>query len=224
MRSLENRHVPLAIAGLALGVPASLILAFVVVGGDDYPLASLPFVWLVSMPAVLAAIGLTRPPALLAAGAIRLPVSLLSFAGVTLPLLIPAALYFVAYGCAPVGRPRVHPAVIVALVIAAGAGAFVLTAYDTETRCTISGIDRNGEAFEKQVDEGRANRLGSRNGGGRVTESSCSEGPATANAGTALFILAGAVALVAWMSKVTPQPPDAPRAPQAPHAPFGFSG
>jgi hypothetical protein len=218
MSSRQARHVPLASVGIGLGGMASLILGFLTIA-DDNPLVSLPFVGLVSMPVVLATIGLTRPPALLAAGVISLPVSLISLAGATLPLLIPAAFYLVAYGRAPVGKPRVHPAAIMLFVIGAGIGSFLLTAYGTETRCTIRGVSRHGETFQKEVNERRTHRLGPSKGGRRITESSCSEGPGTTNIVTAMTLIFGTVALVWWMSKVTPQQPDAPRTPRAPHAP-----
>ena len=56
------------------------------------------FVGLIGLPGMLAAVGLRgRPALLLAAGIICVPLSLISLAGATLPLLVPAALYLVAY-------------------------------------------------------------------------------------------------------------------------------
>jgi hypothetical protein len=173
--------------------------------GDDYPIRSLPFVGLVSMPAVLAVIGLKRPSALLAAGALSLPVSFLSFAGATLPLLVPGAFYLVAYGRAPASRSRAPVALIVLLVIVAAAGAFLLTASGTETRCTVTVVGPNGKVFEKQVGESRAHSFGHLKGGDRIRQSSCSEGPAIGNTWAAFALLAGTVAGVMWMSKVTPR-------------------
>lgn len=59
---------------------------------------ALVFVCLAGLPAVLAIAGLRgRPVLLLTAGIISIPLSLLSLAGATLPLLLPAALYLMAY-------------------------------------------------------------------------------------------------------------------------------
>jgi hypothetical protein len=72
---------------------------------DDGQLAgdwveTLPWLAIVAMPAVIAAVGLHNASALPWAAGISLPLSLLSIAGATLPLILPAIFYLLAYGAA----------------------------------------------------------------------------------------------------------------------------
>lgn len=65
---------------------------------DPHWRTGLVFVCLAGLPAVLAGAGLRgRPALLLTAGIICVPLSFMSLAGATLPLLLPAALYLMAY-------------------------------------------------------------------------------------------------------------------------------
>ena len=65
---------------------------------DENWRTALVFILLAALPALVAICGLVRWPALLlAAGIVCLPLSFISLAGATLPLLLPAALYLLAY-------------------------------------------------------------------------------------------------------------------------------
>jgi hypothetical protein len=204
MSRVRGRHVPLTAVGLGLGGAMALVLGVMAMAGDDRPIESLPFVALVSLPVVLAAIGLRRPPALVAAGALSLPLSLLSLAGATLPLIVPGVLYLVAYGRARVGRARVHVALILVFAIASAALSFALTMLTAETVCTETVVRANGERSTKDVPEDGAHVLTTGGGGPRVVSTSCSEVPPDWSLGAVLALLIGTAALVGWMSKEKP--------------------
>lgn len=79
----------LFLAGLGLFSDGSL---------DENWGTALVFVGLAGLPALLAATGLRGHPVLvLSAGVLCLPLSFISLAGATLPLLLPGALYLIAY-------------------------------------------------------------------------------------------------------------------------------
>lgn len=82
-----------------------LLLLFVVALFDEGHLAgdwveTLPWLAIVAIPAVLAAVGVHNPTTLPWATGITLPLSLLSLAGATLPLILPAIFYLLGYGAA----------------------------------------------------------------------------------------------------------------------------
>jgi hypothetical protein len=205
MSSVRGRHVPLTAAGIGIGGAMSVALGFMAFAGSDHPVGSLPFVALVSLPVVLATIGLRRPPALLAAGALSMPLSLLSLAGATLPLVVPGIFYLVAYGRAPMGRPRIPTALIVGFVIGSAALSLVLTYSDVQTVCTETIVGRNGDQSTREVDENGTHVLKAGGRGPLVASTSCSEIPPVWSVTTVLALFIGSGVLVAWMSKdVTP--------------------
>ncbi|MDQ3986582.1 MAG: hypothetical protein M3280_08810 [Actinomycetota bacterium] len=197
-----------AVVGLALGAAIALVLSALAWANAEGPdvwrarLALFPLIGSISLPAVLAIIGLNRRPALLAAALISVPASLISLAGATLPLLLPAAFYLVAYALSPKTEPRV-PTPFIA-VAALGVGVWLLFgAYSiTESVCSQTVRFPNGRTVEKRVPAPQNNVLmgGPVDGGARVVEMSCSEVPTAPSLLISVAVFACVPLFIGWMS------------------------
>src|SRR5688572_17812519 len=92
----------MAVVGICIG-------SVIALGAGSFPLfddgslssdwlRGVAFIAILMLPVLLAIVGLRRPGALLVAGVVSLPMPFMSFSFLLFPMLIPAALYLIAYG------------------------------------------------------------------------------------------------------------------------------
>lgn len=104
------------------------------------------------VPTVLAAIGLRRPGALLAAGLVSVPMCLMSFSLLLFPMLIPAALYFIAFSRAVSSyTPRVPPFAVAILTFVLVILSFFALFLKEDPRCYEIVQRGDGTTFERPV-------------------------------------------------------------------------
>ena len=195
----------LALTGVALGSVLALALGSLplLLGGEDHfgdhRLRAPMLIAVLAIPALLAAVGLSRTPALLAAGVVSLPLGFVSLAGATLPLLIPAAFYLVAYGRAPSVRPRLPTALMIVAVLALGAAAFVSPSLGDDARCVETVVRADGTTYERPARHSTPTRMG---GGKNVRAVRCTSDVVTPpETAVSVSLVALAALGAAWMSK-----------------------
>lgn len=149
-------HRSTAIAGCFVGT-------FIALGAGSFPLfddGSLSSDWLrgvgfiaiLILPALLAIVGLRRPGALLVAGVVSLPMPFMSFSFLLFPMLIPAALYLVAYGRATMRyTPRVPAAAVAGLTFLLLVLSFLSLFMNEDPRCYEIVARRDGSTFERPL-------------------------------------------------------------------------
>ena len=118
------KHWGMAITGVCFGSVIALGVGSIPLLDHDGPsldpdwLRGLGLIAILMIPVVLALVGLRRPGALLAAGVVSMPMSFMSFSFLLFPMLIPAAIYLIAYGRAPNSyTPRLAPAAVASLTL-----------------------------------------------------------------------------------------------------------
>lgn len=169
LRALDRRlggsrgHRGPAMAGMLLGTVIALGVGSIPLFEREGPsldadwLRGLGFVAILMIPAVLAFMGLRRPGALLAAGFISVPLCLMSFSLLLFPMLIPAALYFVAFSRAVTSyTPRVCPGAIAALTFVLVVLSFFSLFLNEDPRCYEIVQRNDGTTFERRLPPDRA--------------------------------------------------------------------
>ncbi len=146
----------LALVGVVLGFGAGIGFGLVIHFGSvpperDVGLLGFPVIW--SMPALLALLSLrSRPLLLLPAAVIGFVLALTSLSGVALVLLVPAALYLVAYRRQPwYPSTFARPLLAMAIPVLATAAAFVVLLVDPDAVCWSYTEGADGErSYERQ--------------------------------------------------------------------------
>lgn len=172
---------------------------------DDGSLSSdwlrgVAFIAILILPAILAVIGLRRPKALLTAGVVSLPMPFMSFSFLLFPMLIPAALYLVAYGRAAMRYTPRAPASVAAVItfLLLVFSFFALFLHD-DPQCYEIVKRRDGSTFERLLPADDMSRVISLDG--RVIESGCTSDTVTpTEVGLSLALVALAGTSAAYLS------------------------
>ncbi|MDQ3962363.1 MAG: hypothetical protein M3277_00365 [Actinomycetota bacterium] len=199
-------HWAIAISGICLN-------SIIVLGVGSIPLLDrdglaldsdwwrgLGLVAILMLPALLAIVGLRRPGALLVAGVVSLPMPFMSFSFLLFPMLIPAALYLVAYGRITTRyTPRVPPAAVAGLTFLLIVLSFLSLFMNEDPRCYEIVKRPDGSTFERPLPSNET--VGTISSGSSVVGSGCSSDSVTPiEAGLSLSLVALAVASATYLS------------------------
>lgn len=180
----HSKYRALAITGICIGTLVAFGVGSIPLferGGPSLDadwLKGLGLIAILMLPAFLAIAGLRRPGALLAAGVVSAPLFLMSFSLFLFPMLIPTALYFAAYGEAPISfTPRLAPSAIACLTFVLLVLSFLSLFMNEDPRCYEIVKRGNGTTFERSIPADEGSSVLSSSGG--VIESGCSSDTVT---------------------------------------------
>lgn len=202
----EGSRPDLALAGIGIGTVIALGVGSIPLldgGGpslDPDWLRGVGLIAILMIPVALALVGLRRPGALLAAGVVSLPMCFMSFSFLLFPLLIPAALYLIAYGRAAIEyTPRLAPAAVASLTFVLVVLSFMALFMHEDPRCYEIVRRPNGSTFDRPLPPGES--VYSAQGGRGVVGSGCSSDSVTPiEAGTSLGLVTLAALAATYLS------------------------
>lgn len=168
--------------------------------GSDW-VRGLGLIAILMIPVILALVGLRRPGALLAAGVVSLPMCFMSFSFLLFPMLIPAALYLIAYGrTASTYTPRLSPSAVASLTFVLLVLSFMSLFMNEDPRCYEIIRRGDGSTFDRPLPPGES-IYSTQGGRGGVVGSGCSSDSVTpVEAGLSLGLVALAGISAAYLS------------------------
>lgn len=207
-------HWSITITGIVIGTAIAVAVGSIPLFDGDGPsldadwLRGLALMSILVMPAVLAIVGLRRPGALLVAGVVSLPMCFMSFSFLLFPMLIPAALYLIAYGRAAITyTPRLPPAAVASLTFVLLVVSFMSLFMNEDPRCYETIRRSDGSTFDRPLPPGES--IYSTQGGRGVVGSGCSSDSVTPiEAGLSMGLVTLAAVSSAYLSGPRRRPYD----------------